>query len=134
MKKSIAISTIILVMSFSVVAEKMERQKGTTSSQMRSSQQTQVMPRHMVRNMHRIMQQIQVVTRDMNRIMENEGSMNQTRTREMARAMEQLSLAMRRMSQIMAKGEMDKDRLKEMDGYLGQINTMIRNMEQKRNQ
>lgn len=126
MKKSITIYTILLVLSFSALAEMKDRQQSTSSSQMRLAQTKQVMSREMMRNMLRIMQQIQTMTRDMNRIMENTATMDKTRTREMARIMEQLSLAMHKMSQHMENRDMNKNMHQEMERNVVQISEMIK--------
>lgn len=130
MKKLITIFIVMFSMSFSSFAEMNDRQKSASGNQMRSSQSTQMMSHEMMRDMTRVMDQMQTMTRDMNRIMEKTATMDQTRTREMSRIMEQLSLGMHKMSQYMAKGEMNKKMLQEMEQHIKKIRVMIKNMEQ----
>jgi hypothetical protein len=124
MNKSITIFFLLLAMSFPAQAE-MKNQSNTSGSQ------TQMMSHKMMRNMTGVMQQMQTMTRDMNRIMEHTATMDQTRTREMARIMQQLSEAMLKMSQHMAKGEMNNNTQQEMQRQMKQISNMVKKMEQK---
>ena len=128
MNKLITFYIIFLSMSVPVLADMHDRQHSTSSSQMRSSQTTQMMSREMMQNMSRVMQQMQAMTRDMNRIMEKTATMDQARIREMSRIMEQLSQAMHNMSQHMAKGDMNKNMLQEMERHMKKIRSMIKDM------
>lgn len=130
MNKSITICIILLSMSFSALADMKDRQHSTSSGQMRSSQTTQMMSHEMMRNMSRVMQQMQIMTHDMNRIMEKSATMDPTRMREMSHIMEQLSQAMHKMSKHMAKGDMNKNMLQEMERHMKKISSMIKNMQQ----
>lgn len=131
MKNPIATSFLIIILSSPVLAmtNSLAASPGT---QMSSTHSSQMMTREMMRNMSKIMDQMNIMTRDMKRIMDKTGDMDQLRVRDMARVMEQLSQAMQTMSQQMAKGEMNKNMLQEMEQHMNQIRNMIKTVEQKK--
>ena len=123
---SILIFVMGLTFSVLLVAKEMP---GT--AEMPSAGTKYVMSHEMMRNMTRLMHQMQMMTRDMNRIMEKSATMDKARIREMAKVMEKLALAMRKMSQHMLEGDMNKNMFQEMERQMNQIQTMIKAMEQK---
>lgn len=132
MKKTLTTNFLIILLSTSVLFTVNNSFAASPGSQMNTTHSTQMMTREMMRNMSKIMDQMNMMTRDMKRIMDKSRDMDQLRVRDMARVMEQLSQAMQTMSQQMAKGEMDKNMMQEMEKHMNQIRSMIKTVEQNK--